>query len=690
MAAEQTSDHDALVTLLNNRGVWFIDTGRLDLAEIDLRRALLHPGEVERHRRGAAQHNLGLCLARQGLVREGLTQLDQALEVLESRTYLASEVLRDKCEVLLRARVIDEAAEAAAEIAATAFGHGAAPLVPEANMMEAHVAVARGRLEEAADYARRAEALFGQQGRDNSRQQASDVATALTGAIGAVADDGPLVVAEALLLRAATTSDPVVARAALEAVETRGAATTQDRVLARFAAASRLASMMHDRAAQEVDACFEAIAETASEFDSLELRSRCVSSLVPIENFAAGLAHRSGRADWFTKWIDRSRSIVHDRQVMTTARPELVAGLELLRQTVAKSDADDTGGSRQVQLLEKRIRTLARLTAPGIEAPRSRPQDAPLRRHTATITFGTNGSSLLATVTGRSIVDHSPIVDLGPLAERVEQIGRLQFAVSLVARDSPPPGTRQLTAVVGLAAGLDDAILGPLTPWLSDATTIVIVAQGALASLPWKMFPTLDGAVVSIGSSVTASPEGVPTGLGSASMSVIVGPNVEARDEAMSIGGIYANCDIMTGDDATVANVARVLSESDVVHIAAHGRLEHHDPLLSSLELADGRLTLYDIESLPSVAHTVVLSSCRIAGAAQTNTSYGLGTVLRSRGCRQVIATALPLADRHAPTIMQSLHSDLAGKGDAAAVLAELRSDDPFADIAARSLVCLA
>lgn len=320
---------------------------------------------------------------------------------------------------------------------------------------------------------------------------------------------------------------------------------------------------------------------------------------------------------------------------------------------------------------------LARLTAPG---PRNLAPTPPVAA-TNTLVFGTNGTRLLAVVAGQSA-----IIDLGAVDTVMDLLRRLEFAVSLVARDVPAPTERQLAAVNGIATELDTALISPLAAWLVDGP-VRITPPGLLAGLPWRLLPTLERRSLSIG-----QPAGdAPTPLrNDPAVTVVLGPDVDGNAEAATILDLHANCTVLAGLSATVERVRDAMAKSDVVHLAAHGRLDHKDPLLSHLELADGAFTLYDIETLPRLPHTVILACCRVAGAAQPNGAYGLATVLRGRGCEQVAATALPLADRHSAEVMGELHRLLRHDHDLSAVLGSLHVDNPYVDVAARSLICLA
>ena len=71
--------------------------------------------------------------------------------------------------------------------------------------------------------------------------------------------------------------------------------------------------------------------------------------------------------------------------------------------------------------------------------------------------------------------------------------------------------------------------------------------------------------------------------------------------------------DASQGDEATVAAVLDGLAGADLAHVAAHGRMRSDSPLFSALMLADGALTLYDVERLAVPPTTIILPACNAA-----------------------------------------------------------------------------
>ena len=85
-------------------------------------------------------------------------------------------------------------------------------------------------------------------------------------------------------------------------------------------------------------------------------------------------------------------------------------------------------------------------------------------------------------------------------------------------------------------------------------------------------------------------------------VTIAAGPGLPgACDEADAVAAIHRTT-ALQGSSATVQAVTAALHRADLVHLAAHGRVRADNPLFSSLRLADGPLTVVDLERLDRVA----------------------------------------------------------------------------------------
>ncbi|MGH9227061.1 MAG: CHAT domain-containing protein, partial [Acidimicrobiales bacterium] len=136
-------------------------------------------------------------------------------------------------------------------------------------------------------------------------------------------------------------------------------------------------------------------------------------------------------------------------------------------------------------------------------------------------------------------------------------------------------------------------------------------------------------------------------------------PGAEA--EVRQLGRLYGTAEVLTGRKATAANVLAALEGADLVHLAAHGSFRADSPLFSSVLLADGPLTVYDLERLKAVPEVVVLPACDAAVAAVRagDELLGTATALLGLGVRTVIAPVTVVPDEATASLMVALHRRL-------------------------------
>jgi CHAT domain-containing protein len=118
---------------------------------------------------------------------------------------------------------------------------------------------------------------------------------------------------------------------------------------------------------------------------------------------------------------------------------------------------------------------------------------------------------------------------------------------------------------------------------------------------------------------------------------------------------------MLTGVDATIENVARAVDGARVAHVVAHGTFRSDNPLFSALQLADGELTVYDLEVLKRAPRLLVLSACE-SGVTEVHTGdelMGFAAALFALGTRTLIASVVPVPDDATLRLMSELHRRL-------------------------------
>lgn len=155
-------------------------------------------------------------------------------------------------------------------------------------------------------------------------------------------------------------------------------------------------------------------------------------------------------------------------------------------------------------------------------------------------------------------------------------------------------------------------------------------------------------------------------------MVLVAGPRLdEARREVEELRRLYPSARALTGDTATVAATFEALDGAGVAHVAAHGCFRSDNPLMSSLSLADGPLTVYDLEGLHRAPLVLVLAACD-SGRSEARPGdeiLGLGAALFALGTRTLVASVVPVPDAATRPVMIAFHEALgAGVGPARAL----------------------
>jgi CHAT domain-containing protein len=286
---------------------------------------------------------------------------------------------------------------------------------------------------------------------------------------------------------------------------------------------------------------------------------------------------------------------------------------------------------------------------------------------------------------------------LGPMKPILADLESLRFAWRrlLTGHGSAASlqAAQQLASTV--AARLDAALLAPAAS-LTDWRPLVVVPSGQLQSLPWCMLPHCADRPVTVAPSaqtwLTAKKAALPTHPQAAAPTparavapaatparvvLIAGPDVPAAAaELESLAALYPGATVLTGHRATISAALAALDGADVAHVAAHGRFRADNPLFSALVLADGPLTVYDMERLRRAPRTIMLAACD-SGLSQVRPGdemSGLATALLAVGASTVVAPLLPLPDEVSETLAHRWHQLVSSGNTPAAALEAVRA----------------
>lgn len=717
-ALKSGGDRLAEARLRVNRAAASTRLGRLRLAEHDLLAAQSLAGELGQKLIAAgAQHNLGFVASRGGDVPGALEWYDRArasYEELADPRRLVAVLDVDRCETLLAAGLSTEAAAAAARAVDAHTRDGNEADLADAELLLAHAQLSSGRCADASSTARRSRERFERSERRAWAALAAYVeiqAEVLGSPLGVAL--GPDVLErtaglaeelddlgwrnEALHVRsfaariAMGQGDLGRARRQLEvasAARHRGPAA--ERVQAWYAAALLRHLEGDDSGARRaLDAGLRLVDVARSGLGSSELRAAVSHHGADLVVLGLELARAHGRPRSVLAWLERCRALA---LLAPPARPPDDAGFaaELAALRQARGEARDRVAAGQAAAeaqarvvgIERAVRERARHAGGTGAAPTPavvRADLAELGDQALLEYFQADGRLFALVARDGRVTQH----DLGPLAGLGDDLESLGFALHRLARTQGSAASRSLAArtVDELGTRIGQRLVGPVLRRL-DRRCVVVVPDPSLHGVPWAALPELAARPVAVSPSLRAHTQarqasGRPAR--GAPPLLVAGPGLPgAEDEVARLASLHQDAVVLTGGEATVAAVCEALGRYELAHLACHGRVRVDNPLFSSLTMADGELTVYDLEGCPGVAQTIVLSACSTGlDTIVTGTeALGLSAALLSLGCGTVVAPMAPVSDRATAPLMVALHHGLR-RGERPSVALHRARPDP-------------
>lgn len=712
---------------LSNRGLLRISRREFGAARADLLSAqalsrehgLTLPDAI-------VEHNLAWLESQRGEVPAALRHLAAAEQKFTSLGMATGSILTDRAELLLSVRLLDEAMTTARAAVEADRGTGRGNHLPESQLLLSTIALVGGDPAEAFQAAQEAQRSFRRLGRPGwvalarfARIQAAVAAGRRVGpaqcrqVAGELDAAGWRVPALEALLLAGTLS---LARGEVDQARTdlaraarvRRVGPADARARAWLAEAlQREADGRRPAAMSALRAGLRVLEEHRATMGATELRAHVTLHREGIAETGLRLALESGRARQVLWWAETGRATAaHASRARTPADPvlaDLLAELRAVMSSIGEQRAVGeparTSVRRQVTL-ERRIRDHSRQAAAATGTPRQvgvdvgRLQEA--LGEARLIEFVTSGERLLAvTVDRRAVRLH----DLGPLEPVLVELRQAAFALRRLAAESTSP-TRVAGAGRTLSrAGrrLDDLLLGPLRGVVGDGE-LVLVPDGVLQGVPWALVPSCVGRPVSVSPSAalwSVAAERPPRATDR--VAVVAGPGLPgAYAEALAVRERYPSSALLVGPDATAARVSAELDGADLAHLSAHGLVRGDNPMFSSLSLADGPYTVYDLERLRTAPQHVVLAACDTGHSTVVGHGEILGftAALMHGGTSTLVAPVVPVGDAQTVDLMLGYHDQLGqgrppGEALALAQAQLLGGQDVRAMAAAASFVCL-
>lgn len=713
--------------LLNNRGLLHLMGGSLSQAERDLtlsRKLFISLGQTAQA--AGVAHNLGFLAARRGDVPAALARYDDAAEELDAIGVPAGLAVLPLCELLVAARLFDEARRYADRCVQQLESGGMANDLAEARLTLAEVALAGGDLPTAQQEATTALRAFTRQGRPGwaalaryslvrvrwqqgdrsiTMQEASCRAAAELQAHGWTVRS-----LDALLMSGRAALDGgrgEVARARLHAASRarfRGPVDLRTRAW-HAQALLRLADGNRRGAMHALRAGISSVEAHRATLGATELRIQAGGHGEELASLGLRVALESAQPRLVLSWAERCRAATLNlRPVRPVDADDVAPDLLELRRLVSEIDRSALAGRDTTRLLSRQA-TLERVVIDKSRRARGTGTPEGQRLVFETLAAALDERALIEIVdcggTLHALVVADGRCSLHPTARTQDVTCELEFLRSALRRlaDNRTSGSSHraaLGAARHAARRLDGMLFAPLRR-IGDRE-LVIVPTGPLHAMPWSVLPSMAGRPVTVAPSALlwqrSSARPLPAKPGP--VVLVAGPGLEeAGHEVKMIAGHYPEAKLLVGAEATVGAVKRAMSGASLLHLAAHGTFRTDNPLFSSIHLHDGPLNVYDLEEVTHVPDGIVLACCDsgLAAVHPGDELMGLTSSLLALGTRTLIACMLPVPDGPARELMCALHDRLAAGESPAVALAlakeGLEKDDGHLYATTAALTCL-
>ena len=578
--------------------------------------------------------------------------------------------------------------------------------VPELQLRRAAAFLAVGLTERAHDEAVRAGAGFRQQGRSWFELRARLVAVRaneLVGARGGLSEARK--VAEALHAESAREAPLALTIAGKKSTGAERSALWQRAASYRVhpnglvRASAHLAEVLEreERADRRgvLRACssgLDAIDEHRRLMGSSELRALATTHGRELTEVA--LRHAAHDPRTLLRWSERTRATALAQPPATSDATTIPAPLAALRDNGRRLAGARQAGEPTEDLEKERLR-LERAVRTEHHTQSAAGADPRRPASVDEIVAGVGDGCLVELVDVDGTL-HVLVVHRGRVRRKVagttaavaDLLGPARMLLRRAARGRPAN-----TADIGRR--LQEAILGDAAGLLPDGP-VTLAPTARLHGLAWSLLPALHdlpfGIVPSAGQWLRAAKAMRPDPRRTV---LVIGPDLESGGaEVPVLAGRHQDAVLLDGQDATLAAVLDALDGADLAHLATHGRFRADSPLFSALDLADGPLTVHDLERLRTAPYRVVLSACESGVLAPVGAQelLGLAAALFSIGTAGLVSSVGEVNDAATADLMVGLHDGLAAGKDPAAALLDVRravADDPVAAGTAAAFVAL-
>ncbi len=402
-----------------------------------------------------------------------------------------------------------------------------------------------------------------------------------------------------------------------------------------------------------------------STFGSLDLQTATVSHGERLAERGLALAVGTGRPQLVYEWVEWLDAVsTRIVPLRPPADPEASADLTELRVLAQRRPEPGTAeAERQAELLDRvRRRSWTDRGSATVQSIVGLDRlQAELARVEATLIapLATDGWAWMLVVAA----DSADLLRIAPTDDIRAALSGLPADLDMAAADLPPMiADSVLAGLRERLAGLDRVLFDPVRERLGTRR-VVVNPTGIFSGVAWTLMPTLSTRAVTIPRSAS---EWVARGASAhefATAGLVAGPRLSRAEHEVEVAASHwPGAAPLTGATATASAVSDLAGRVDLLHLAAHGHHVVDNPLFSNLELVDGPWYGYDLDQLPQVPETVILSACEVGATTirRGDELLGLTTAWLHAGARCVIASPASVSDEVAAAILPDMHAELA------------------------------
>ena len=703
-----------------NLGALFTQVGRLTEARVHLEQAVEQATGLEQTLVAAIAHqNLAHVESLVGDLPAAFDAFERASACFVEARYegpFARSVRLDHARTLLQANLLEEAVEAADRAVIESEASEGDLELAESLLVTAEVHLASGDIAGAAESAERSVRHFIEHDRPawaalarsvllrarRAGRRSSRLAEQMAANARTLHRYGYHLEADRLLLEAAELHIELrhpdrAGELLTEAGRTAGTSAIQRAAALRITASLEIMRGRPHRARRVVNQGVRILNDHHAVLGAIELRAFAAASSIGLARIGVQLAVDDRRARELLTHLEATRRTV---SLLPAAQPpddevlaDLLARLRLA--TAQHRDAISAGAptdhfERERAALERRIRWHARRAPAGGEVT-----ELPIGESLSLL--GDRALIEYADLDGRlyavSVIGgRSGLHDLGPSEGLAAHIDSCAFTLHRLNRTQGSAASRSAARVAleHVTAELEDHVVPARVR--RSGRPLVVVPAGALHGLPWSGLPNVGGRPISVSPSLTGWAIAHQRNGGGDRATLVAGPELtHAESEVHTLAKLYPRAEMLVGPDASAARCLTELARADVGHLACHGSFRADNPLFSTLTLADGPLTVYDLGRCRPLPKTLVLSACRAAVGATVRGGalLGLASALMSFGASSVVAPLTPVSDVAVVPVMDRLHRCLVAGTDAPTALATARTGSEELDPTAAAFVAI-